>query len=70
MVPRSISHYHHLPLLSVDYTVNFVVEEPTDHEWTNVFPQLINNIELIIDLHPIYEPTKIQKIDFKIKKKN
>jgi thiamine biosynthesis protein ThiC len=71
MVLISISHFHHLISPFVDYIVNFVVELSMDHELMNVFRQLINNIELIIDLYPIYEQAEkrntIQKISFEKK---
>jgi hypothetical protein len=38
-----------LPSFLVDYIVNSVVELLIDHVSMNVFPQLINNIELVID---------------------
>jgi hypothetical protein len=49
MVRLSIFHYHHSVLFLVDYIVNSVVELSIDRVPMNVFPQLINNIELIID---------------------
>ena len=64
MVLKSIFHFLHLTSLSVDYIVNFVVEVSMDHGLTNVFQQLINNIELIIDLHPIHEQAEKTRFTF------
>ncbi len=63
----SIWHIHHLTSLVVDYIVNFVVELQVDHELMNVFRQLINNIELIIYLHQIYEQAEAKRKIFLIK---
>ncbi len=63
----SIWHIHHLTSLVVDYIVNFVVELQVDHELMNVFRQLINNIELIIDLHQIYEQAEAKRKHISLK---
>ncbi len=64
MVLKSIFQFLHLTSSSVDYIVNFVVEVSMDHGLRNAFQQLINNIELIIDLHPIHEQAEKTRFIF------
>lgn len=59
---KSILHIHHSTRSFVDYIANFVAVLQVDHESMNVFPQLIDNTELVIDLHQIHEQAEIKTI--------